>query len=93
MTGKKFYVGNLKYSVTNEQVKELFSHYGYVTYVNVLEKRGYGFVEMETREMAETAFKELNGKEFEGRALRLKKAHPSNRTHREDHVSAETKKH
>ncbi len=46
MQGSKLYVGNLSYSVTNEQLEELFSKHGEVKNVNVIEYKGFGFVEM-----------------------------------------------
>jgi len=55
MEGSKLYVGNLKYSVTNEQLKEAFSAYGEVKSVNIIEGKGFGFVEMSTAEEAEKA--------------------------------------
>ena len=46
MQGSKLYVGNLNYSVTSEQLEELFSNYGQVKNVNIIEGKGFGFVEM-----------------------------------------------
>ena len=46
MQGSKLYVGNLSYSVTNEQLEELFNNYGGVKEVNIIEGKGFGFVEM-----------------------------------------------
>ena len=70
MNGAKLYVGNLSYSVTDEQLKELFSEYGEVKQANVIEGKGFGFVEMSAAEDAEKARKALNGSDFKGRALR-----------------------
>ncbi|HNS05776.1 MAG TPA: RNA-binding protein, partial [Candidatus Saccharicenans sp.] len=44
----KLYVGNLNYRTTEEKLKELFSQFGEVTSVNILQGRGFGFVEMST---------------------------------------------
>ena len=55
MDGVKLYVGNLSYAVTNEQLKELFTQYGEVNQANVIEGKGFGFVEMATSEGAEKA--------------------------------------
>ena len=44
MEGSKLYVGNLGYSITTQDLEELFSEYGQVKQVNVIEGRGFGFV-------------------------------------------------
>jgi len=71
MEQRKLYVGNLNYRVTKEQLTELFGQFGEVTYAQVIEQKGFGFVEMSTAEEAEKAKNELNGQEFEGRALKI----------------------
>jgi RNA recognition motif-containing protein len=76
MEGKKLYVGNLNYSVTNQDLEELFSEYGAVDSVNVIEGKGFGFVEMATAAEAEKAKKELSETNFKGRALRVDEANP-----------------
>jgi RNA recognition motif-containing protein len=76
MQGSKLYVGNLTYSVTNEQLQELFSEYGEVKHVNIIEGKGFGFVEMGTAEEAQRAKDELNGTEFLGRTMRIDEARP-----------------
>jgi RNA recognition motif-containing protein len=76
MAGKKLYVGNLNYSVTNEELQELFSEYGTVDSVNVIEGKGFGFVEMADEAGAEKAKKELNETSFKGRAMRVDEANP-----------------
>jgi RNA recognition motif. len=43
MQGSKLYVGNLKYSVTNDQLTELFGNHGEVKSVNIIEGKGFGF--------------------------------------------------
>ena len=55
MAGKKLYVGNLNYSVTNKDLEDLFSEYGKVDSVNVIEGKGFGFVEMADDAQAEKA--------------------------------------
>ncbi|MCD6256069.1 MAG: RNA-binding protein [Deltaproteobacteria bacterium] len=77
MQSSKLYVGNLSYSVTNEQLRELFSSYGEVRDVNIIEGRGFGFVEMSNQSEAEQAKEALNGSEFKGRTLRVDEARPS----------------
>lgn len=76
MQGTKLYVGNLEYSVTYEQLKELFTKYGEVRYVKLFEDRGFGFIEMAKQAEAEKAKEELNGAEFQGRRLKVNEARP-----------------
>jgi RNA recognition motif-containing protein len=76
MEGKKLYVGNLNYSVTNRELEDLFSDYGKVTSVNVIEGKGFGFVEMGDVSEAEKAKKELHESTFKGRTLRVDEANP-----------------
>jgi RNA recognition motif-containing protein len=76
MQGSKLYVGNLNYSVTNEQLEELFSNYGVVKLVNIIEGKPFGFVEMSDQSEAEKAKEALNGSEFNGRTLRVDEARP-----------------
>jgi RNA recognition motif-containing protein len=76
MEGKKLYVGNLNYSVTNQDLEDLFSDYGEVTSVNVIEGKGFGFVEMASPSEAEKAKKELHDSSLKGRTLRVDDANP-----------------
>ena len=76
MQGSKLYVGNLSYSVTNEDLQELFSTHGKVKQVNVIEGRGFGFVEMSSPSEAETAKAALDGSDFQGRTLKVDEARP-----------------
>ena len=76
MQGTKLYVGNLSYSVTEEEVRELFSKYGTPESVTIIERKGFGFVEMSTQAEAEQAKSELDGYEFSGRPLRVNEAKP-----------------
>jgi RNA recognition motif-containing protein len=76
MQGSKLYVGNLGYSVTNEQLVDLFSSYGEVKHVNIIEGKGFGFVEMSNQADAEKAKAELNNSEFKGRTLKVDEARP-----------------
>lgn len=76
MEGSKLYVGNLAYSVTNEQLQELFGAYGEVRSVNVIEGKGFGFVELGSSTEAEAAKEALDGSNFEGRTLRVDEARP-----------------
>ena len=76
MQGSKLYVGNLAYSVTEEQLRELFSSHGEVKEVRVIPGRDFGFIEMSSSSEAETAKEALNGSDFEGRPLKVDEARP-----------------
>ena len=76
MNGAKLYVGNLSYSVTDEQLKELFSEYGEVKQANVIEGKGFGFVEMSAAEDAEKARKALNGTDSQGKGFEDRRSPP-----------------
>ena len=78
----KLYVGNLSYNITENDLQDLFAQHGPVTEVNLMQDkmsgrpRGFGFVTMATKEGAEAAIQNLNGKEWEGRALTVNEARP-----------------
>ena len=76
MEGSKLYVGNLKYSVNNDKLKELFAAYGEVKSVNIIEGKGFGFVEMSSPEEAEKAKDALNNTDFDDRPLKIDEARP-----------------
>ena len=76
MSFQKLYVGNLNYKTTEEGLKGLFAQYGEVTSVNILQGRGFGFVEMATPEAAQDAKGKLNGTEFDGRKIIVNDARP-----------------
>ena len=76
MQGSKLYVGNLNYAVTNEELVELFNNYGEVKEVNIIEGKGFGFVEMSSDEEAEKAKESLNGTDFKGRTMKVDEARP-----------------
>jgi RNA recognition motif-containing protein len=76
MQGTKLFVGNLSYSVDREKLKEMFAEYGEVANVNVIEGKGFGFVEMVTKEGAEKAKTGLNGTQLQGRTLNVDEARP-----------------
>ena len=77
---KTLYVGNINYNATAEDLKPLFAEYGEVLSIKIINDRetgrskGFGFVEMESG--ADTAIEELDGKEFQGRRLRVNIARP-----------------
>lgn len=76
------YVGNLAYSITQENLTEVFAEYGKVKRVHVPtdretgRMRGFAFVEMETPEEEASAIEELNGAEWMGRELKVNEARP-----------------
>jgi RNA recognition motif-containing protein len=76
MQGSKLYVGNLGYSVTSDQLEELFAAYGTVKQVTVIEGKGFGFVEMSSPAEAEKAKTALDATDFKGRTLKVDEARP-----------------
>jgi RNA recognition motif-containing protein len=76
------YVGNLSYGMSEDQLRDAFGAFGQVSSVKILmdretgRSRGFGFVEMPNQSEAETAIAQLNGKDVEGRALRINEARP-----------------
>lgn len=77
---KNLYVGNLQWKTTEDDLKELFSHYGTVNSATIIMDRetgrskGFGFVEMNSNEEADEAVKNLNEKELGGRNLKINEA-------------------
>jgi len=77
---KKLYVGNLSFQTTEAELKDLFTQAGEVDTVRIITDRdtgrskGFGFVEME--EGGDKAIAEMNGKDFNGRALTVNEARP-----------------
>lgn len=78
----KLYVGNLNYSTTEDSLKNLFSTYGSVKSVKVIQGKGFGFVEMSEVADADAAKEALNGQDFEGRRLRIDNAKSEERSSR-----------
>jgi RNA recognition motif-containing protein len=79
---KRLYVGNLKYTVSSEQLQDLFEQYGAVSSATVLSdretgrSRGFGFVEMSNDDEADAAIESLDGQDFDGRRLTVNEARP-----------------
>jgi len=77
---KKIYVGNLPFSSTEDQIRDLFSQHGTVTSVNLItdretgRPRGFGFIEMDSG--AEQAISTLDNHELDGRNLKVNEARP-----------------
>jgi RNA recognition motif-containing protein len=78
----KLYVGGLSYSTTSEGLREFFAQCGNVLSATVItdrfsgQSRGFGFVEMDTNEEANTAISQLNGRELDGRRITVEISNP-----------------
>jgi len=79
---KNLFVGNLSFTATEDELRDLFSAFGEVQQVRIMtdrdtgKSRGFGFVEIADDEAAAKAITELNGKELGGRALTINEARP-----------------
>ena len=78
--GKKLYIGNLGYEVTNKDLQELFAQSGTCESAAVImdrdsgQSRGFGFVEMSSNAEAQKAIQQFNGFDLKGRALKVNEA-------------------
>ncbi|MGE3466072.1 MAG: RNA recognition motif domain-containing protein [Pyrinomonadaceae bacterium] len=78
----KIYVGNLSFNTSNQDLNDLFGEIGQVESANIIEdretgrSRGFGFVEMASQADGEAAISQLNGKEVDGRQLKVNEAKP-----------------
>jgi len=76
------YVGNLAYSVTEDDLRTAFAEFGEVSSVNLIidretgQSKGFGFVEMADDAAAEAAIRSLNGKALNGRSIKVNQAKP-----------------
>ena len=74
------YVGNLPFTTTDTELKDLFAQFGEITSASVImdrdtgRSRGFGFVEMSNSDEAENAISTLNGSDFNGRTLKINQA-------------------
>jgi len=86
--GRKLYVGNLAFTLTEDDLKEAFSEAGEVESVKLITDRdtgrskGFAFVEMKTDQEAETAIEKFNGQQLAGRPLTVNEARPMERRER-----------
>jgi hypothetical protein len=86
--GRKLYVGNLAFSVTEEALSEKMSEFGTVESVKIItdrdsgQSKGFAFVEMASDSEANSVIDALNGTSFNGRPLRVNEARPQERTPR-----------
>jgi len=82
MVGKKLYVGNLTYQVSNSDLEQLFSQFGSVQSAQIIADRdtgrskGFGFVEMSSESEAQAAIQGLHDQEHDGRRLTVNEAKP-----------------
>ena len=82
MNSKKLYVGGLPYSVTEDQLRDIFAAHGTVESATVITDRmtgrskGFGFVELGSQEEAQAAIDKLNGTDLEGRNITVNEAKP-----------------
>jgi len=79
---KKLFVGNLPFSMSDDQLKQIFSAHGNVVSANIVidkfsqRSKGFAFVEFETEEEAAAAMQALDGSEQDGRNIAVKEALP-----------------
>ena len=82
------YVGNLPYSVTGDDLRNLFGQYGAVADAKVIsdkysgKSKGFGFVQMDDNDNAENAIKSLNDTDLQGRNIKVNQARPKERSDR-----------
>ena len=82
------YVGNLSRDVTDDDLKEAFEAFGQIASVNIIkdkfsgEPRGFGFVEMSSKEEAQAAINGLNGKDLKGQSINVNEARPRSENRR-----------
>ncbi len=82
--GRRLYVGNLAWTVTDQDLQDAFSEVGRVESSQVIidratnRSRGFGFVEMSSDQEADTAIKKLNGRDIKGRPIRVNEAQARN---------------
>ncbi len=78
----KLYVGNLSFDTSVQDLEQVFGEIGTVESTNIIEdrdtgrSRGFGFIEMSTKEEGQNAISQLDGKEVGGRALKVNEAKP-----------------
>ena len=76
------YVGNVSYSISEQDLEQIFADYGTVKSVKLIKDRdtgrskGFAFIELEDEDDEDKAINELNGKAFSGRNLKINKARP-----------------
>lgn len=76
MSENKIYIGNLAYSSEVAKILEIFSAFGTIIDSFFPERKGYGFITFETAEQAKAAIETMDGKDLDGRNLRVNIAQP-----------------
>ena len=82
----KIYVGNMSYEVQEEDLREAFGEFGQVDSVTIImdkfsgRSKGFGFIEMASKEEGQAAIEGMNGKDLKGRALNVNEARPQEKT-------------
>jgi len=80
--GRKLYVGNLPYTVTESALSDKFAAYGTVESAKLItdsetgRSKGFGFIEMASNSEAQAAIEEVNGTDYDGRPLKVNEARP-----------------
>lgn len=88
METTKLYVGNLNYSVGEDRLQKVFSDHGSVKSTSLITDRdtgrskGFAFIEMSSKDEVQAAISALDGKDLEGRALKVNEARPKNDSRR-----------
>jgi RNA recognition motif-containing protein len=83
----KIYVGNLSYEVTEEDLRTAFEQFGQVESVTIItdkysgRSKGFGFVEMPSKDEGQAAIEGLNSKDLKGRAMNVNEARPRPESH------------
>ena len=78
----KLYVGNLSFDTSTQDLEQMFGEIGTVESTNIIEdretgrSRGFAFIEMSSKEEGQKAISELDGKEIDGRSLKVNEAKP-----------------
>ena len=82
----KIYVGNMSYEVQEEDLREAFGEFGQVDSATIImdkfsgRSKGFGFIEMASKEEGQAAIEGMNGKDLKGRALNVNEARPQEKT-------------
>ena len=80
--GRKLYVGNLRYTVTESALSDKFAAYGTVESAKLItdsetgRSKGFGFIEMASDSEAQAAIEKVNGTDYDGRPMKVNEARP-----------------
>ena len=76
MENSKLFVGNLNYSLTEAELAEAFADFGEVLHCNIIQGKGFGFVELSSPEKCQEAIEAMDQKDLKGRPMRVALAKP-----------------